>query len=170
MNDVFFECTYTDSMELLRESYGKVQFKNKVDLGYCLLFFAVCVCVLAIWQNQRQWHLLALALLGTGVYCVLLPVVVAHRIMDSIKRANHGDVPSARIVLTDKITHYYKLDTCVILYADLRFVYFLKNCVVFSSGDAYVTFDRNGFTKGTPEELENFLRVRCPHVKIISKH
>ncbi len=170
MNDILFECTYTDSEELLRESYSKVRFKNKVDLGYCLLFFAVCVSVLAVWQNQSLWHLFSLVLLAAGVYCVLYPVITAHRVMDSIKRANGGSVPSATVTLTDKITHHYKLDTSVILYADLRFAYFLKRSIVLLSDEAYATFDRNGFTKGTPEDLEKYLKEKCPHAEIISKH
>ena len=74
MNDVLFACTYTDSVELLRESYSKVRFKRKVDLGYCLLFLAAFVSVLAVWQNKSHWHLLSLVLLGAGVYSVLYPV------------------------------------------------------------------------------------------------
>ena len=56
------------------------------------------------------------------------------------------------------------------LYSELRCAYFLKNCIVFAADDAYVTFARNGFTKGTPEELERFLKEKHPHVKIFSKH
>lgn len=170
MNDVLFACTYTDSVELLRESYSKVRFKRKVDLGYCLLFLAAFVSVLAVWQNKSHWHLLSLVLLGAGVYSVLYPVITAYRVMDSIDRANQGNIPPATITLTDKITHQYKLDTSVLLYADLRLAYFLKRSIVLLSDEAYVTFDREGFTKGTPEELEKYLKERCPHVEIINKN
>lgn len=170
MSDSLFECTYTDSFALLCESYSKVRYKAKIAWGWYFLCFAVLIFAWNFWVNHWLWPWLALASLLRGIYDLLLPAIAAQNVMQTIKKANRGDVPSARIVLSDKITHYYKLDTCVILYADLQVAYFLKKSIVFASGDAYVTFDRKGFTKGTPEELERFLREKHPHVKIFSKH
>ena len=89
--------------------------------------------------------------------------------MDHIRRINNGTVPSARIVVDDKITHYYKLDTAVILLAHLRFAYFLKQTIVLVGEEGTTIFERSGFTKGTPEEFEVFLREKCPQIQIVHK-
>lgn len=169
MNDTLFECTYTDSEALLRESYTKVQFRKKVELGWALMGFALCVFALAFWMAKPVWRLIGCLLIVGGGYLLWQPVGKAKNVMDSILRNNHGTVPTAKIVVTDRITHYYKLDTAVLLFADLRYVYFLKHSVVLIGEETYVTFDRNGFTKGSPEEFEAFLKEKYPHVEIFHK-
>ena len=169
MGDVLFECTYTDSEEMLTESYRNVREKSKVDLGRALIIFSVCVLVLAIWLRQLSWGMLAVVLFGAGWYCLRLPAIKAQNVMNNIRRINNGTVPSARIVIDDKITHYYKLDTVVILHENLRFAYFLKRSIVLIGEEGYLTFDRAGFTKGSPEEFETYIREKCPYVQVFHK-
>ena len=170
MEDVWFECIYTDSEELLRESYTKVRDKGKVDLGRALLFFSVCVLVLAIWMKQLLWGGIALALFGAGAYCLCIPWINARNTMANIQRINKGTVPSASIVITDHaITHYYKSNTTSIPLQELRAVYFLKHSIVLIAEEAYATFERTGFTKGNPEELEAFIQEKCPQVQLFHK-
>ncbi len=169
MDDVLFECTYTDSEEILQESYRVVREKTKVDLGRAFIIFSVCILVLAIWQRQLKWGAIAVVLFGAGWYCLSLPARKAQSTMNNIRRINNGMVPSARIIIDDKITHYYKLDTSVMLYENLRFVYFLKRSIVLIGEEGYMTFDRTGFTKGSPEEFEAYIRDKYPHIQLFHK-
>ena len=169
MDNVLFECIYTDSEELLTESYRYVREKSKVDLGHALIFFSIVVALLAILQTKISWILTALALFGLGLYCVGIPARQARGVMDNIRRINHGTVPSAKIVVTDRITHYYRSDTFVMVFPCVRFVYFLKRSIVLVGDEGYATFERNSFIKGSAEEFEAFLREKHPHIQIVHK-
>ena len=169
MNEPLFECTYTDTEEILRESYSYVRGKRDVEIGWALVFAAGMIFLLQIWIRQFFWVAVAGVLLCDGIYKLCLPAINARSVMEQIRRANNGTIPSANIVVSDKITHYYKQDISVMLFVDLRFAYFLKRCIVLVSEETYLTFDRAGFTKGSAEEFETFIREKYPHVKIINK-
>ena len=169
MDDVLFECIYTDSEELLTEYYRNVREKSKVDLGYALIIFSVVVLLLVFWQAKIGWIATAVALFGLGLYYVGLPARLAKGVMDNIRRINHGIVPSAKVVITDRITHYYRSDIFVMVFPYIRFVYFLKRSIVLVGDEGYATFERDGFTKGSAEAFETFLREKHPHIQIIHK-
>ena len=169
MDQILFECTYTDSEEMIQESYCKVKKKGIVGLGIAYIILSVCILPLAIWYGQLNWGAFAIVLLVSGWCCLSLPAREARSIMKHIRRINHGTIPSARIVIDDKITHYYKMDTSVMLFENLRFVYFLKRSIVLVGEEGYMTFERTGFTKGSPEELEAYIREKYPHVRLFHK-
>ena len=170
MEDVLFECTYTDSEELVRESYSKVRFKRTVDLGRALIFFSVCVLALAIGMKQLPWGVIAFAVFSAGAYCLYIPGMNARNVMANIRRINKGIVPSANIVITNHtITHCYKSNTSNIPLQELLVVYFLKHSIVLIAEESYTTFERAGFTKGSPEEFEAFIQEKWPQVQIFHK-
>ena len=169
MDDVLFECIYTDSEELLREAFVKVRDKDKVDTGRALILFAVCVLAFAIWRKLVVSAVLSIILLCAGIYCLRIPGLKAHNTMANVRRINHGSVPSARIVIDDKITHYYKSNIAVMELEDLRAAFFLKKTIILVGEEGSTIFDRSGFTKGNAETFEAFLREKCPQTQIVHR-
>ena len=54
--------------------------------------------------------------------------------------------------------------------SDVEKVYFLEHSILVLGKDrAFMTFQRTGFTKGDPEELEKFVLEHCPQAQIIHK-
>lgn len=168
MNEPLFECTYTDSEELLYESYRYVRCRQQVRLGLFCLVAAICVFALSIWLKY-DWNIMCALLLTLGVYMLLYPKILAHRMMKTILRANGGSVPSARLTVTDRITHHYKLDTTGFFFSDVVEVYFLRQSIVIVGKDGYLTFDADSFTKGSAQELEAFLQEKCPEAVFFHK-
>ena len=170
--ETVFENTCICDVEILTELNHMFNGKRHI-LGWCLIASAVVITknILAVMPVFRLWWLLAdLLIAGQGIYLVIYDRFWARRVAHKTRKKYNGEIPPAKIIVTDKFNHQYFSTTTAFPVSCVKKAIFMKHSIcVFSDMDAYMTFQRTGFTKGSPEELEAFIREKSPQAEIIHK-
>ena len=168
--ETVFENTYTDSVEIIAEINRKVWDPKRVLWGRDFLAISFFFAVIMVWSKSWYWGFAAAACAAYGVYNLYYHQIWAYDLVRKIKKKNNGLIPSATVTVTDKFIWQYQTTTISFPFFSLKYAYFLKHTIrMVSEDNAYMTFQRSGFTKGSPEELEKFISEKCPRAQIIHK-
>ena len=117
-----------------------------------------------------MWYFIAIdiAMVMYGIYNLFYHKIWAKWFMRKTLRENHGVIPPGFIKVTDQFRLQYKSSIIQFPVAKLKEAYFLKYSVrVVCEDGSFITFQRTGFQKGSAEELEAFIREKCPRAEII---
>ena len=169
--ETIFENSYVSNVEMLTELNRNLSGVKNLIYGCIMLACAVITtrCVLLVFR--WWWLLLAVLEFGYGLYLLFGNRFWAIRVVRSIEKKHNGQIPPAMITVTkDHFCHQYLSDSITFPVENLKKALFLKHSIfVQNENGMYMTFQRTGFTKGTPEELEAFIRGNCPKAEIIYK-
>lgn len=165
-----FECIHTSNVEMNAEKSRKVLNTGRTPMAWVYMVLAAAMIGMLIWQPALRWGLLAAILFCAGLYNFCGHRILAEQDIRRIKRENGCMIPSSTVTVTDCFNLHFGSSTMSFAFSSLETAYFLQHSILIINNEkAYMTFQRTGFTKGTPEELEVFIREKCPQAQIIHK-
>ena len=115
------------------------------------------------------WEMLPTLLFIAVIFSLLqfLPNLYAWSSRRQGKKQNDGILPETHITFGDTIEMYEGMIHITVEYRKILRVVRLKHSYVLMIGKRNgVMLDPNGFTKGTFSEFKQFLREKCPEIKI----
>ena len=168
--ETVFENTYIDTYEGVAELNRIFWSKRMRFWGWVLFAGAIILLAIIVMHDAWRWLLFDLWTVAYSIYLLHAYKFWAKRAVRKIKKQNNGEIPPGIVTVTDKFNLQHKATSLSFPFEKLKEVYFLKhNIRIFSEDGAYMTFRRNGFQKGSAEELEVFIRQNCPQAAIIHK-
>ena len=163
-----FENIYTDTEESTMELGRQI---GKGSRWFFIVLFA-CYTVfflVAVWavENILYWAMLFLCA-GYLLYLLFLPRIKTKRYFKNMKQHHNGIVPETRVICTEEdITVWFGKNCGHIPYDKITKVCFYKNIICLEAGKvSRAVLLQDAFTKGTKEEFIDFLRMKCPNLKI----
>lgn len=172
MDEVLFECRFTETEERTVELVGRIMKARRVIL-------MILIAPIALWF---VWSAVEEILFGQGFFYTALSVVYVLLFLYLIFQSRitakihfrrtmkfyNGTMPEAHYVFTgQEILSHYGDQQIRIPYDKLNRVLISKHLMIlFAQKYARVAFPKDSFTKGTYEEFLVFLRTRCPDLKI----
>ena len=168
--ETVFECTFVSNVAMLTEVSRKLGGVKRLILGIIMLACGVLIARNLFWLFNWKWLLWDVLVICYGIYMLLGNMLWAVRTVRSVKKKYNGEIPAATITVTDHFNHQFQSDCMSFPVSTLKKAVFMKHSIyVQNERGAYVIFQRTGFTKGTPEELEAFIRGNCPQAQILHK-
>lgn len=167
--EVLFENVYTDSEEMMMELYHRASRRNRY------IWLAVYL-LLIIWYINMimsiDWLILwagLIFLIAYSVYLLCVPMINTKRYFKRVRQYHDGMVPQTQVQFTEKkILVENGRSSQTVPYDKLDKAWIMKHCIRLDAGKmALVAIKPECFTKGTAEEFMQFLREKCPDLKII---
>ena len=166
--EVLFENVYTDTEESMLELHcqrGKGRRWFFIVLFICYTaFFLYTAIAWGTVLNRIMFCFCA----GYAVYLIFLPRINTKRYFKHMKRHYDGSIPETRVICTEEdITVWFGKDCGHLPYDKITKIYFYNNIISLQAGKVLrATLIQDAFTKGTKEEFIEFLRVKCPNLKM----
>lgn len=172
MDEILFENVFTEDENTLTE-IGKTHrgsFRQifLVILILLTLYFAqAAVASILMWQDYT-YLLFVLVYLLLDLYYLFAPRINARIYMKRSLKFHDGMIPEHRISCTGKeLCATFGKQQVLIPYDKLDKAAVTKHCIVLTAKKyARITLRKDSFTKGTYEEFTQFLRAKCPALKI----
>ena len=165
-----FVNTFTASVENIAEINLKIWDPKRKYMGWSFLAASAFIADFVLYSGKWIWIYSAVACAAYGIYNLFYHWIWAYDLIRKTKKSHNGQVPSATVTVTDKFVWEFLSTTMTFPFSNLKTVYFLKHSIrLIGNDNSYLTFQRNGFAKGSPEELEKFLQINCPQTQIIHK-
>ena len=165
--EVRIENIYTDTLDMMREQFCQREgFKRYF---FAALYFIYVLIYVTLLKNEGSIIYCVFLILSGGylIYTLFYPLICAKRYFKVIKQYNKGLVPQTIVQFTDenivtecgtaRFADPYDLVDKVIV---------LKHCIILQTGKTgRLMLSKDGFTKGSFEELKDLLRIKCPNLK-----
>ena len=165
--DTYFEnqnvYTYEQYQELFRAIYGKGIRRTVIIYGiFCLIL------LLEFWAGYHY----ALAGLALMIFLLarrlMLPRREAKRVYTAKLAYYDGVMPTVSYSFYED--HFKAVDvesSQLVRYSKIEKIEFFDHSIVITALDGSIYLAaHNGFTKGTPEEFREFIRSKCPQLKL----
>lgn len=165
--EVVFECVYTDTEEQLRELYTKLMYQNNRKW---ITIAAILAAVFAgIWFIERKasdlsWTAICLFVMIWYLTMPFRRARIRHR--EALRQFN-GSLPESRLRFADQIQYRDGEIETFWPYHSVKNIIMMKTSIALENHmGMIIQFPKNNFTKGTPSELLEFLKIQCPQLNI----
>ena len=156
-----------DTLSLYRKVYWHMSLRNRlINLA---IFAAATLWALTSYFEEGRTSRLVLAILYVflAVWYQLRPLRTAKKAFESNLKFNDGDVPPTTVCFGDEIVFRDKNNSSVVSYGKIKKIHFVKEGLLMDMEENKVYFSAiDYFTKGSMEELKQFLREKRPDLKI----
>ena len=166
--DSLFENVYTDTKEGMWELLGQ---RNKVIRWIFGGLFSVEAVIfllgLLLVDPKRYWFLFLICTAG-ACYYIFLPRIQTGRYFRHMMQHYDGTIPETRVIFTEEdITIWFGQDCSHVPYNKITDVYFGNHILLLRAGKVMsATLMQEAFTKGNEEKFVEFLRAKCPNLKM----
>ncbi len=131
--------------------------------------FYVALIVMAVYRADVENAVLQL---GNCTVCLIfswtIPSISANTVLNKIQKANGNGKTESVVWFGDWIETNHESGGIVKFdYSQIRRVYALKSSYAIKIGNQAIILDRDGFTKGTFKEFKQFLKEKCPDLKVV---
>lgn len=165
--EVLFENVYEETEDMVYRLNCKVLHKQRILWTVLMSFFAAAFAFLG-WILERIPYLLAaVAYLLLAVRYFRMPRRYARKALKKKLEYYNGTNPPMTVQFGEEIV-FRDLDSLqTIPYSKVKNLYMLKGYLcIRTEMNAWHAFPMTGFTKGSPRELTDFLREKCPQLKL----
>ncbi|MCI8327914.1 MAG: YcxB family protein [Lachnospiraceae bacterium] len=166
-----YENKYNQNDEMISEYVKKVLCKKTQRIGGLFSVFAFVMLIFTIWQKDN----IMAAVFGTCLIIILLTLAILSPSMKKgLKEANnrlHGGKQYETVVqFGDKITLSEGNVFIEVDYTQVQEIYDLKySCVLKIGKNNSILLSPSGFTVGTYEDFQTFIREKCGPIKVYEK-
>ena len=163
-----FEMRYYANQKTLTEFYRKHGTGPRIPMLVIMALVFVFFVLRSIWWGiflEMVPMLLFMALMFTLIG--FMPDCFTWNLLRQVKKQNDGQIPETVVTLGDCIELHEGMVHYTIEYRKIVKVVSLKHSYVLMMGKRNgIILDPQGFTKGTFSEFKEFLREKCPDLKI----
>ena len=166
--DSLYENVYTDTRKSMREVFRQRQ--KVIRRIVCVLMSAEAALFLygmLLLDPKRYWFPFLLCAAG-ACYYIFLPRIQTGRYFKHMMRHYDGTMPETRVIFTEEeITCWFGKDCSHVPYKKITGVYFGNYTIQLRAGKVMsATLMQEAFTKGNEEKFVEFLRAKCPNLKM----